>query len=99
MFIDVNDGLCVDVRKTACPVVCWMVPPLPPVPVPVTVNPPLAPVELRTIPFAGPLAAVPAEVLSAALYTRFRSRQDDSYAAKVNAALRQQFGGHAVKEA
>jgi 6-phosphogluconate dehydrogenase len=30
---------------------------------------------------------------------RQRSRQDDSYAAKVNAALRQQFGGHAVQKA
>jgi 6-phosphogluconate dehydrogenase len=30
---------------------------------------------------------------------RQRSRQDDSYSAKVNAALRQQFGGHAVKGA
>jgi 6-phosphogluconate dehydrogenase len=31
------------------------------------------------------------------LLTRFRSRQDDSYAAKVLAALRNEFGGHAVK--
>jgi 6-phosphogluconate dehydrogenase len=30
---------------------------------------------------------------------RQRSRQDDSYSAKVNAALRQQFGGHAVQKA
>jgi 6-phosphogluconate dehydrogenase len=29
--------------------------------------------------------------------TRFRSRQDESYGARVLAALRQQFGGHAVK--
>jgi 6-phosphogluconate dehydrogenase len=29
---------------------------------------------------------------------RFRSRQNDSFAAKVLAALRNQFGGHAVKE-
>jgi 6-phosphogluconate dehydrogenase len=40
---------------------------------------------------------VPAPVISAALYARFASRQDESFAAKVNAALRQQFGGHAVK--
>jgi 6-phosphogluconate dehydrogenase len=30
---------------------------------------------------------------------RFRSRQEDSFSAKVLAALRQQFGGHAVKKA
>jgi 6-phosphogluconate dehydrogenase len=40
---------------------------------------------------------VPVPVISAALYARFASRQDDSFAAKINAALRQQFGGHAVK--
>jgi 6-phosphogluconate dehydrogenase len=40
---------------------------------------------------------VPAPVISAALYARFASRQDESFAAKINAALRQQFGGHAVK--
>ena len=32
-----------------------------------------------------------------ALYARFASRQEESYAAKVNAALRNQFGGHAVQ--
>ncbi len=40
---------------------------------------------------------VPAPVITIALQTRFRSRQDDSYGAKVLAALRNQFGGHAVK--
>jgi 6-phosphogluconate dehydrogenase len=40
---------------------------------------------------------VPAEVLTLALLNRFRSRQDDSYRDRVIAALRQQFGGHAVK--
>ncbi|HKI22191.1 MAG TPA: hypothetical protein VKA24_02105, partial [Gaiellaceae bacterium] len=40
---------------------------------------------------------VPVPVISAALYARFASRQDESFAAKVNAALRNQFGGHAVK--
>ena len=30
---------------------------------------------------------------------RFRSRQEESFAAKVNAALRNQFGGHAVTTA
>ena len=38
--------------------------------------------------------AVPAEVLSAALYTRFRSRQDHTFAEKVLSAMRQKFGGH-----
>jgi 6-phosphogluconate dehydrogenase len=40
---------------------------------------------------------VPAPVITLSLQTRFRSRQDDSYGAKVLAALRNQFGGHAVK--
>jgi 6-phosphogluconate dehydrogenase len=39
---------------------------------------------------------VPVPVITAALYARFASRQDESFAAKVNAALRNQFGGHAV---
>ena len=38
--------------------------------------------------------AVPAEVLSAALYTRFRSRQDHTFAEKILSAMRQRFGGH-----
>ena len=41
--------------------------------------------------------SVPAPVITASLYARFASRQDESFAAKVNAALRNQFGGHAVK--
>jgi 6-phosphogluconate dehydrogenase len=41
--------------------------------------------------------AVPLHVITAALYARFASRQDESFAAKVNAALRNQFGGHAIK--
>jgi 6-phosphogluconate dehydrogenase len=41
---------------------------------------------------------VPAHVITASLYTRFQSRQDDSFAMKVLAALRNQFGGHAVKK-
>jgi len=41
--------------------------------------------------------SVPAPAISAALYARFASRQDESFAAKVSAALRAQFGGHAVK--
>ena len=39
---------------------------------------------------------VPVPVISAALFARFSSRQQESFAAKVNAALRKQFGGHAV---
>jgi 6-phosphogluconate dehydrogenase len=42
---------------------------------------------------------VPVPVITAALFARFASRQDESFAAKVNAALRNQFGGHAVKAA
>jgi 6-phosphogluconate dehydrogenase len=41
--------------------------------------------------------SVPAPAITMALFARFASRQDESFAAKVNAALRQQFGGHAVK--
>jgi 6-phosphogluconate dehydrogenase len=38
--------------------------------------------------------AVPADVLSAALYTRFRSRQEHTFAEKILSAMRKQFGGH-----
>jgi 6-phosphogluconate dehydrogenase len=41
---------------------------------------------------------VPAPVITAALMQRLRSRDPDSYADKLLAALRQQFGGHAVKK-
>jgi 6-phosphogluconate dehydrogenase len=41
--------------------------------------------------------AVPMNVIAAALFARFVSRQDDSTAMKAVAALRQQFGGHAVQ--
>src|SRR3989442_1308534 len=40
---------------------------------------------------------VPAPVITLSLFRRFASRQDESFAAKVEAALRNQFGGHAVK--
>ncbi|HUR16753.1 MAG TPA: decarboxylating 6-phosphogluconate dehydrogenase [Candidatus Limnocylindrales bacterium] len=40
---------------------------------------------------------VPAPIITLSLLARFASRQDESYSAKVTAALRQQFGGHAVK--
>ena len=43
--------------------------------------------------------AVPMPAISAALYARFVSRQEDSPAMKVVAALRNQFGGHAVTAA
>jgi 6-phosphogluconate dehydrogenase len=42
---------------------------------------------------------VPAPVITLSLMTRFRSRQEESYSAQVTAALRNQFGGHAVKAA
>jgi 6-phosphogluconate dehydrogenase len=41
---------------------------------------------------------VPAPVITLSLLTRFRSRQDESYTAQVLAALREQFGGHAIRE-
>jgi 6-phosphogluconate dehydrogenase len=41
--------------------------------------------------------AVPLPAISAALYARFASRRDIDFSAKVAAALRNQFGGHAVK--
>jgi 6-phosphogluconate dehydrogenase len=41
--------------------------------------------------------SVPAPVITLSLMQRFASRQDESFAAKVNAALRNQFGGHAVE--
>ena len=41
--------------------------------------------------------AVPLPVITAALFARFASRQDDSPAMKMVAALRNQFGGHAVE--
>jgi len=40
---------------------------------------------------------VPATILAHSLFARFRSRQDDSFGAKLIAALRQEFGGHRVK--
>jgi len=43
--------------------------------------------------------AVPAEVLTAALYTRFRSRQDHTFAEKMLSAMRQKFGGHVEPKA
>jgi 6-phosphogluconate dehydrogenase len=41
--------------------------------------------------------SVPAWTITAALFTRFRSREDDSFADRMLAALRNQFGGHAVR--
>ena len=40
---------------------------------------------------------VPAAVITQSLFTRFRSRQGESFAEKLLAALRNEFGGHAVK--
>ena len=42
--------------------------------------------------------SVPAPTIAASLFARFASRQDDSFAMKVIAALRNEFGGHAVKK-
>ena len=44
-------------------------------------------------------AAVPLPAIALSLFARFSSRRDESFAAKVNAALRKQFGGHAVQAA
>ena len=43
--------------------------------------------------------SVPAPVIALSLMMRMRSRQDESFAAKVNAALRAEFGGHVIGEA
>ncbi len=40
---------------------------------------------------------VPADVITVSLFKRFRSRQEDSFSDRMLAALRQEFGGHAVK--
>ena len=40
---------------------------------------------------------VPVPTLTAALFTRFRSRQEESFAEKMLAALRNAFGGHSVR--
>jgi 6-phosphogluconate dehydrogenase len=44
-------------------------------------------------------SSVPAPVIALSLLMRFRSRQDNSFSARMLAAMRQQFGGHAVKPA
>jgi 6-phosphogluconate dehydrogenase len=41
---------------------------------------------------------IPVPVITAALFARFASREDESFAAKVSAALRHEFGGHPVQE-
>jgi 6-phosphogluconate dehydrogenase len=43
--------------------------------------------------------AVPVEVLASALFTRFRSRQDHTFAEKVLSAMRYKFGGHVERPA
>jgi 6-phosphogluconate dehydrogenase len=43
--------------------------------------------------------AVPADVLSASLFTRFRSRKEHTYAEKVLSAMRNKFGGHVERPA
>jgi len=41
--------------------------------------------------------SVPVHVIASSLFTRFQSRQEDAFANKMLAAMRNQFGGHAVK--
>jgi 6-phosphogluconate dehydrogenase len=41
---------------------------------------------------------VPAPVITLALLTRFRSRQEETFSGQVLAALREQFGGHAIRD-
>ena len=43
--------------------------------------------------------AVPADVLTAALYARFRSRQEHTFAEKMLSAMRNKFGGHVERQA
>jgi 6-phosphogluconate dehydrogenase len=43
--------------------------------------------------------AVPADVLSAALYARFRSRREHTFAEKLLSAMRKGFGGHVERSA
>jgi 6-phosphogluconate dehydrogenase len=43
--------------------------------------------------------AIPVPTIATALFSRFASRQDVSFAGKVIAALRREFGGHAIREA
>jgi 6-phosphogluconate dehydrogenase len=42
--------------------------------------------------------SVPMPAITSALFMRFRSRQEDTFSGKVLSALRNEFGGHAVKE-
>ena len=58
--------------------------------------PPLVEIDLPLVPGIGK-PMVPA--LSAALFTRFRSRADNPFGERLLAALRNQFGGHAVTRA
>jgi 6-phosphogluconate dehydrogenase len=43
--------------------------------------------------------SVPADVLSSALYVRFRSRQEHTFAERVLSAMRHKFGGHVERPA
>jgi 6-phosphogluconate dehydrogenase len=42
--------------------------------------------------------AIPAPVIATSLFARFQSRREDAYGNKMLAAMRNQFGGHAVKK-
>ena len=41
--------------------------------------------------------SIPLPVITESLFARFRSRQEESYGAKILAALRNEFGGHSIK--
>ncbi len=53
--------------------------------------------EGRWTVFEGIDLDVPAPIITLSLMMRFVSRQEDSFAAKMLAAMRNQFGGHAIK--
>jgi 6-phosphogluconate dehydrogenase len=41
---------------------------------------------------------VPASIIALSLFKRYRSRQDDSFSAKILSAMRNAFGGHEIKK-
>ena len=54
--------------------------------------------EAESFGCVGAKSLVPVPTLTAALFTRFRSRQEESFAEKMWAAMRKAFGGHAVRK-
>jgi 6-phosphogluconate dehydrogenase (decarboxylating) len=61
----------------------------------------LDPILKTLAPECGSLPRTPGreDVLTASLYTRFRSRQEHTFAEKVLSAMRQKFGGHIERPA